>query len=324
MEINRIKIRTWSMLGERRAFGAGMLELASEMKNVFVIAADTKSSSGLDRFAVSYPERYLSAGIAEQNMVGIASGLASEGKVVFITSYSPFITGRCYDQVRIHLGYMQHNIKLVGLAAGVGLGIQGNSHYGLDDVTLMRAVPNMTIISPSDCTEVIKTVYAAYQYDGPVYLRLTGEQNVPILFKEDYDFQIGKAILLREGKDVAIIAAGTMVFQSLKAADILSRQGIEAQVINMHTIKPLDRSIVDKVCEDGSKLIVTVEEGTVSGGLGAAIAEYKAPKKNSPPQLLLGVNDFFPKAGDYPYLLEQCGLNAEKIADSIITKINAN
>jgi transketolase len=323
MEINRIKIRTWSMLGERRTFGAGILELAPELENIFVMSGDLKSSSGLDRFVASYPDKYRSAGIAEQNMVCIASGLASEGKVVFTTSFSPFITGRCYDQIRIHLGYMRHNVKLVGLAAGVGLGVQGNSHYGLDDVSLMRAVPNMAVISPADCTEVVKAIWAAYQYDGPVYLRLTGEQNVPVLYKEDYDFQIGKAITLREGNDIAIIAAGTMVHQSLKAAEILAQQGIGTSVVNMHTIKPLDTAVIDRACAQ-AKLIVTVEEGTVIGGLGSAVAEYKGAKKNTPPQLLLGIKDFFPHAGDYPYMLEQCGLTAEKIADSIAAKLNQN
>jgi len=311
------------MLGERRTFGAGILELAPELENIFVMSGDLKSSSGLDRFVASYPDKYRSAGIAEQNMVCIASGLASEGKVVFITSFSPFITGRCYDQIRIHLGYMRHNVKLVGLAAGVGLGVQGNSHYGLDDVSLMRAVPNMAVISPADCTEVIKAIGAAYQYDGPVYLRLTGEQNVPVLHKEDYDFQIGKAITLREGNDIAIIAAGTMVHQSLKAAEILARQGIGTSVVNMHTIKPLDTAVIDRACEQ-TKLIVTVEEGSVIGGLGSAVAEYKGAKKSAPPQLLLGIKDFFPHAGDYPYMLDQCGLTAEKIAASIAAKLNQN
>jgi transketolase len=322
MDINRIKIRTWSMLGERRTFGAGVCELAPELENLFIMSGDTKSSSGLDRYVATYPDKYLSAGIAEQNMVCMASGLASEGKVVFITSFSPFITGRCYDQVRIHLGYMQHNVKLVGLAAGIGLGVQGNSHYGLEDVSLMRAIPGMTIVSPADCTEVIKAIYACYLHDGPVYLRLTGERNVPVLYKEDYDFQIGKAISMREGKDVTIIAAGTMVAQSLQAADLLANHGIEASVINMHTIKPLDKLPIDQACEQ-SKLIVTVEEGTVIGGLGAAVAEYKTTKQNAPEQLILGINDFFPHAGTYPYMLEQCGLNSEKIASSIIDKINS-
>jgi transketolase len=321
MEINRIKIRTWSMLGERRTFGAGIFEYASEWDNLFVMSGDLKSSSGLDRYATSYPSQFLSAGIAEQNMVCIASGLASEGKVVFITSFSPFITGRCYDQIRIHLGYMGHNVKLVGLSAGVGLGVQGNSHYGLDDITIMRAIPNMTIVSPADCTEVVKAIYACYRHNGPVYLRLTGEINVPVLYKEDYDFQIGKAITLREGKDITIIAAGTMVYQSLQAAKFLSEQGIEASVVNMHTIKPLDSEVVDKACEQ-SKLIVTVEEGTVIGGLGAAVAEYKAAKKNAPAQLILGINDFFPHAGSYSYMLDQCGLSAEKITSAIINKLD--
>ncbi|MDR1584541.1 MAG: transketolase [Prevotellaceae bacterium] len=322
MEINRIKIRTWSMLGERRTFGAGIYELAAELDNLFIMTGDTKSSSGLDRYAAAYPDKYLSAGIAEQNMVCMASGLASEGKVVFITSFSPFITGRCYDQIRIHLGYMQHNVKLVGLAAGIGLGVQGNSHYGLEDVSLMRAIPGMTIVSPADCTEVVKAIQACYLHDGPVYLRLTGEQNVPVLYKEDYDFQIGKAITMREGNDVTIIAAGTMVAQSLRAADLLANQGIEASVINMHTIKPLDKESVDKACEQ-SQLIVTVEEGTVVGGLGAAVSEYKTAKRNAPEQLILGINDFFPHPGTYPYMLEQCGLSSDKIVSSIIDKLNS-
>jgi transketolase len=323
MELNRIQIKTWSMLGERRTFGAAIFEYASEWDNLFVMSGDVKSSSNLDRFAASFPTQYLSAGIAEQNMVCIASGLASEGKVVFAASFSPFITGRCYDQIRIHLGYMEHNVKLVGLAAGIGLGIQGNSHYGLDDIAIMRAIPNMTIVSPADCTEVVKSIYACYHHNGPVYLRLTGESNVPILNNNDYDFQIGKAITMRRGKDITIIATGSMVYQSLQAAKILSeKNNIEALVINMHTIKPLDKTVIDEACEQ-SKLIVTVEEGTVIGGLGAAVAEYVVAKRNAPPQLILGVNDCFPNAGSYLYMLEQCRLNAEGIKDSIINHLNA-
>ena len=190
MEINRINIRTWSMLGARRTFGTVMDAYANVFDKLFVMSGDLASSSGLDRFLHNHPEKFLSAGIAEQNMVGIASGLAAEGYVPFITSFSPFMTGRCYDHIRMHLGYMHHNVKLVGLAAGFGVGIQGNSHFGLDDVALMRAVPGLTIVEPADCTEVAKAVKAIYDYEGPVYLRLIGEAGSPVVNKADYDFEL--------------------------------------------------------------------------------------------------------------------------------------
>jgi transketolase len=322
IEINNIKMRTWSMLGMRRSFGAILSEIAHEMPSLFVMSADLKSSSGLDRFADAYPKQFNSVGIAEQNMICIASGLASEGKVVFITSFSPFITGRPYDQIRTHLAYMRHNVKLVGLGAGIGLGVQGNSHYGLDDISLMRSLPNMVVISPADCRELAKMIYASYDYDGPVYLRLTGEKNVPILFKENYNFQMGKSIIMKEGNDIAIVACGTMVYQSLKAAEILEGNGFSTQVINMHTIKPLDTGKIDLLCKS-VKLLVTAEEASVIGGLGSAVAEYKTTIKNAPPQLLLGIKDCFPKVGDYAYMLEQNDLRYDKMADSILDKINS-
>ena len=320
MEINRVNIRTWSMLGERRTFGACMDLYATEFEKLFVMSGDLMSSSGLERFVRNNPDRFLSPGIAEQNMIGIASGMAANGYVVFVTSFSPFITGRCYDQIRMHLGYMRHNVKLVGLAAGIGVGIQGNSHYGLDDVALMRAVPGMTIISPADCTEVVKATKAVYDFEGPVYLRLVGEQNNPIVNKGDYDFEIGKAITLKEGDDVTIFAAGTMVYQSLQAAKLLEEKGVSVIVVNMHTIKPIDRSAIDKACVS-SKLIVTVEEASVIGGLGAAVSEYLITGSARPELLMIGIDDIFPHAGSYPYMLKQCGLDADSIALRISTKL---
>jgi transketolase len=322
VEINKINIRTWSMLGSRGTFGVAMYEIAPFFDDIFAITADFTKSSGLDRYSKKYPAKYLTVGIAEQNLIGIASALASEGKVVFATSFASFITTRCFEQVKIHLGYMHHNVKLVGLAAGIGVTYQGNTHYGIDDVSLMRTIPCMTIVTPADCTEVVKATIASAQFDGPLYLRLVGEQNNPIVYTENYDFQIGKAITIREGKDVTIIASGTMVYRSLQAADILSGHGIEATVVNMHTIKPLDKSIIDRACEQ-SKLIVTVEEGTVIGGLGSSVAEYNVSKKNAPAQLILGINDFFPKAGSYYYMLDQCRLSPEKIAEDILHKYNS-
>ena len=315
MEINRINIRTWSMLGARRTFGTVMDAYADEFDKLFVMSGDLASSSGLDRFMHNHPEKFLSAGIAEQNMVGIASGIAAEGYVPFITSFSPFMTGRCYDQIRMHLGYMHHNVKLVGLAAGIGVGIQGNSHFGLDDVALMRAVPGMTIVEPADCTEVAKAVKAVYDYDGPVYLRLVGEAGCPIVNKEDYDFELGKAITMREGDDVAIVAAGTMVYQSLQAAKILEENGIECKVINMHTIKPIDKDALDSV--RSYKLVVCIEEANVIGGLGSAVAEYMSSKTNSPVVRIYGINDCFPHAGTYKFMLDKLELDAPHVAERI-------
>lgn len=319
MEINRINIRTWSMLGARRTFGSVMDAYGDEFEKVFVMSGDLLSSSGLDRFANNYPDKFKSAGIAEQNMVGIASGLAANGFVPFVTSFSPFITGRCYDQIRMNCGYMHHNIKLVGLAAGIGVGIQGNSHYGLDDVAIMRAVPGMTIVEPADCTEVAKAVKAVYEYEGPVYLRLTGEAGTPIVNKSDYGFEIGKSITLREGDDLTIVASGTMVYQSLQAAKSLAGKGIECKVINMHTIKPIDTDALDDI---STSLVVAVQEASVIGGLGSAVAEYLASKKNCPQVMTVGIDDCFPKAGSYNYMLAENGLDAEHIAEMVMERLN--
>lgn len=303
------------MLGARRTFGTVMDIYANEFDKLFVMSGDLASSSGLDRFLKNHPEKFLSAGIAEQNMVGIASGLAADGFVPFITSFSPFVTGRCYDQIRMHLGYMHHNVKLVGLAAGIGVGIQGNSHFGLDDVALMRAVPGMMIVEPADCTEVAKAIKAVYDYEGPIYLRLVGEAGSPIVNKADYEFELGKAITMREGNDVAIVCAGTMVFQSLQAAKQLAEDGIECKVINMHTIKPIDKDALESI--RGYKMIICIEETNVIGGIGSAVAEYLASKPNSPAVKIYGINDCFPHAGTYKFMLDKLGLDAPHIANRI-------
>jgi transketolase len=319
IEITKVKNRTWSMLGTRRTFGAALEEMSADWDRLFVMSGDAKGSSGLDRFANKYPRRYLSGGIAEQNMVCVASGLASEGKIVFITALSPFATGRCYDQIRVHLGMMRHNVKLVGIGSGIGLGSQGNTHYGLDDASLMCTLPNMTVICPADCAEVAKATEAAYYHDGPVYLRLCGESNTPVINTEDYDFRIGKAIKLREGEEVSIFASGTMVSQSLKAAELLAGAGISVSVTNMHTIKPLDTNAVDNAL--GAKLIVTAEEGFIHGGLSSVVLRHLSAKAIHPPMLSLGIDDIFPTVGSYSCILDQLGLSAEKIAASIRSRL---
>ncbi len=320
IEFNPKNIKRWMMMGTRNAFGTFLTEVAADHPELFAMTADFTKSTGLAKFKEQYPNQFLSAGIAEQNMIALASGLASEGKNVFASSFASFVTTRCYEQVKVNLGYMQHNVKLIGIASGLGVSHQGNTHFGLDDVSLMRAIPSMTIVVPSDCTEVAKAVLALTEFRGPAYLRLVGEGFVPIVNDDDYEFVLGKGIKKREGKDVLIIANGTMVSQSLKVSKELAEQGIEAAVVNMHTVKPLDTQIIDENLE-GKKLIVTIEEGQLNGGLGSAVAEYVSSLDNAHKLLRLGIHDMFPHAGSYNYLLEQCGLSVEQIKNQIIEKV---
>ena len=308
------------MLSTRNAFGTFLTELAADYPELFAITADFTKSTGLAKFKEQYPGQFLTAGIAEQNMISLASGLASEGKNVFACSFASFVATRCYEQVKINLGYMQHNIKLVGIASGLGVSHQGNTHFGLDDVSLMRAIPNMTIVVPSDCTEVAKATMALAEMKGPAYLRLVGEGFIPIVNPDDYEFTIGKGIVKREGSDVLLIANGTMVNQSLKVAEELEKEGISAGVVNMHTVKPLDTELLNQLVP-GKKLVVTVEEGQINGGLGSAVAEHLAAMGDTPKMIRIGVQDVFPHAGSYTYLLQQCGLDIESMKNVIISNI---
>lgn len=318
LEINASNARQWSRLGSRGTFGQAVLALGERYPDLMVMSADLGTSSGLDRFKKTFPDRFLNVGIAEQNLVGMAAGLAKEGYNVFATSFAPFISMRAAEQIRMNLGYMEMNVKAVAIGSGVSMGFLGNSHYGIEDAAVMRAIPNMTVVCPADCAEIVKTVEAAAQFKGPMYIRLTGAVNNPPVYTEDYAFQIGRAITLREGADVTIIANGSMVHESLEAAKLLEEQGIAAGVVNMHTIKPLDTAAVDAACAR-SGLIVTVEEHSIVGGLGSAVAEYKTALRRAPPQLIIGLPDRFDKAGDYRYLLEKHGLVAQQIAQRIRT-----
>ena len=315
IEITKAKARLWSRLGARAVLGQALLEAAKERDDFYVLSADLAQSSGLGRFRSEFPDRLINTGIAEQNMIGIAAGLAKDGTNVFATSFSPFVTMRACEQVRMNMGYMQLNIKTVGLGSGLVMAQLGNSHFGLEDGAVMRAIPGMTVVCPADGAEIMKTVEALCDFQGPAYLRLTGGPGLPVVYEEDFDFRIGKAISLREGKDIAIFAAGTMVHAALEAAGILTEQGIDASVIDMHTIKPLDTGAVEAQLD--KKLIVTVEEASVIGGLGSAVAECLAPVPVKPAQIALGVKDCFPHAGSYRYLLEEGGLTGSKIAERI-------
>jgi len=313
--ITPANVRLWSRLGARGTFGAAVLALSEECENLKVLSADLVISSGLDRLQKSRPEIVINTGISEQNLIGVASGLAKEENIVFATSFAPFISMRASEQIRMNLGYMQHNVKAVAIGSGLAMAHLGNSHYGLEDVSVMRAIAGMTVICPADGAEIFKTVFAAAKTNIPIYIRLTGIAPNPIVYNEEYDFEIGKAIIMRQGTDAAIITNGTMLYHSLEAANLLEQENTSVTVINMHTVKPLDIEAINKVLT--AKAIVTVEEHTVIGGLGSAVAEYLAPLKNRPPHLILGLPDVFGKSGEYNWLLEKYGLTSHGIAASI-------
>ncbi|MDR1481592.1 MAG: transketolase family protein [Synergistaceae bacterium] len=314
-DITPANSRIWSKMGSRAVFGAALLELASRRDDIYVLSADLIISSGLDRFSKAYPDRCFNVGIAEQNLIGVAAGMAHDGATVFATSFAPFISMRAGEQIRVNLGCMGLNVKAVGISSGLSIGHFGNSHYGIEDMSVTRSIPNITLLCPADGAEIFKVVFAAADLKGPVYIRLTGGVNNPVVYGCDYEFVIGKSIRLREGDDLTVITNGTMVYQSVKAAEILQGNGISASVVNMHTVKPLDTAAVDEAASRGP--VVTVEEHSVIGGLGSAVAERKSTLKNTFPQLFIGLPDSYGKPGDYAYLLEKYGLTGELIAKRI-------
>ncbi len=316
MILTEVMAKKWARIGQRATFGLVVLELAKNDKSLITLTADVSTSAGLERLKRTLPEQFLDVGIAEQNMMGIATGLASEGYNVITTTFAPFQTMRCLEQIRVNMGYMNTKVCMVGLASGIVLSTLGNTHCCLEDIAVLRGIPNIAIISPADCGEVAKAVEAAIKYTESVYIRLMGTANMPIVYKNNYDFQIGKGIILQEGKDIAIIANGTMVNESIKTAELLCEKGISVKLVNMHTIKPIDKELINEICKE-VKLIVTVEEHNKIGGLGSAVAEYKATLKNAPPQLFIALPDQYSKGGEYRELLKLYNLTAEQMSENI-------
>ncbi len=317
--INHKNARMWSLLGPSGTFGSALAELAKGNDKIVVLTGDMTKTAGLERFRKSFPDRLVNVGIAEQNMVGMAAGFASGSFVPFVVSFANFSVLRACETVRHFLGYMGRNVKLVGVGAGFSTGMFGPTHYGTEDVSIARTIPGITILSPADCTELVKALEATVNTDGPVYLRLTGVMNNPVVYNEDYDFEIGKAITLKQGTDVAIVATGTMVYNALKASEILENHGISVTLIDMHTISPLDTAVINREL-NSSKLIVSVEEHGTVGGLGGAIAEHMSSIRHNAVLLRLGIEDKFKDAGSYRFMLEQNELLPEQLAHNIQRK----
>lgn len=295
----------------RESYGNALAELGKEYDNLVVLDADLAGATKTSVFQKAFPQRHIDCGIAEANMTGIAAGLATCGKVPFVSSFAMFSAGRAFEQVRNSIGYPHLNVKIGATHAGISVGEDGATHQCNEDIALMRTIPGMVVINPSDDVEARAAVRAAYAYEGPVYLRF-GRLTVPVFNDSDtYKFEIGKGVVLREGKDVTLVATGLCVYESLEAAKLLEKDGIHAEVINIHTIKPLDEELIVTSALKTRK-VVTVEEHSVIGGLGSAVCDTLSEK--APTRVMkIGMNDVFGESGPAVALIQKYGLDAESI-----------
>ena len=293
-------------------FGKFMLDIARTEKKLILISADLGRSSGLDRFKNEFPDQYLSVGISEQNMIGVAAGLAREGFKVFVTSFAPFLSMRASEQVRMNLGYMKHNVNLVALGSGVGMGYLGNSHFGLEDLSIIRAIPNLKISAPADTAELGKILYDyTYKTNGPSYIRLTGIPGCEHLYNKDYNYKFGKNEKIIEGKDILIISSGSVTAQAKIAAENLKKLNISIGLINCHSIKPFNENIINEI--NNYKYLVVLEEHSIIGGLNSIISELLVKHSIKKKILPITLPDKFGPTGDYNFLIDYHGLSNKKI-----------
>jgi len=296
----------------RAAYGNTLVQLGAERDDFVVLDADLAAATQTGMFKKAFPERFYNCGIAEQNMIGIAAGIAATGKKVICSSFAMFAAGRAFEQVRNSIGYPHLNVIIGATHAGISVGEDGATHQCCEDIALMRTIPGMTIINPADETEAALAVRAAIDHDGPVYMRF-GRLAVPVVFGDDYKFEIGKGVELKGGNDVTIVATGLMVNEALEAYELLKEEGISARIINIHTIKPLDKEIILKAAKE-TGAIVTAEEHSVVGGLGSAVSEVLS-EEYPVPVVKLGVYDRFGYSGPAPKLLDEFGLRAVNIVE---------
>ena len=306
-------------IATRESYGNALAKFGAEYPDLVVLDADLANATKTQTFKNAFPDRFFDCGIAEANMTGIAAGLATCGKIPFISSFAMFAAGRNFEQVRNSIGYPQLNVKIGATHAGITVGEDGATHQCLEDIALMRTIPGMTVIVPADDTEVFAAVKAAIEHKGPVYLRFSRAASPVFYDPAELKFEIGKGITLKEGNDLTIIAAGVEVNYSMEAAEMLEKDGIKARVIDMHTIKPLDADLVLKAAAETGK-IFTVEEATVIGGLGSAIAELVSDK-NPVPVHRIGINDVFGESGPWSELMKKYKLDADGIYEQIKAKL---
>lgn len=303
-------------IATRESYGKALVELGAEHENIVVLDADLAAATKTGMFKKAYPDRFIDCGIAEGNMMGVAAGLAAAGKVPFASSFAMFAAGRAFEQVRNSIGYPHLNVKIGATHAGISVGEDGATHQCNEDIALMRTIPGMTVICPADDVEARAAVKAAYELQGPVYMRF-GRLAVPVINdRPDYKFELGKGVVLREGKDVTIIATGLCVAAALEAAELLAAEGVDAKVINIHTIKPLDEDLVAAAAKETGK-VVTVEEHSVIGGLGSAVCDALCAKAPVP-VMKIGINDVFGESGPALELIKKYGLDGEGIFRKVL------
>jgi len=303
-----------SKIATREAYGKILARLGGENRDIVVLDADLSKSTKTADFAQEFPERFFNMGVAEQNMLGTAAGLAAAGKIPFASSFAMFAVGRAFEQIRNSIAYPKLNVKIAATHAGISVGEDGASHQSVEDIAIMRALPDMTVIVPADATETELAVRAAVGINGPVYLRL-GRLGLPVLFDDSYDFEVGKANIIKEGSDATVIACGLMVGPALEAAERLAGENIGVRVINMATVKPIDREAVIKAARE-TKAIVTAEEHSVIGGLGSAVAEVLV--QTVPVVMeMVGLKDTFGESGPPAELLKKYGLTADDIITAV-------
>ena len=319
MNIDIDKLNKWAEKWPQAPLREACMDACEADKDVIILAADLAKALGVYD-CIKFENQYYNIGIMEQNMLGMACGLALEGKTPVATSFVPFLTLRACEQIRTSVCYMNLNVKLIGRNAGVVGGKAGTSHYGLEDITVMRSFPNMVVLSPSDGLSLYKGVRAMIEHKGPAYLRLSGAPTKKIIYDKDFDFEIGKAIKLKDGENVSILATGSMVEKAIDAMEILSAKGINAALYDFHTIKPLDTEAVLEAANKSS-LVVTIEENTVIGGFGSAVAEIMAQAGCGAKLKILGLIDAFMKIGTYETQLSKCGLLPEQIAQTIQSEL---
>ncbi|MFO7636898.1 MAG: transketolase family protein [Clostridia bacterium] len=307
-------------IATRQAYGDALAEFGAN-ENIVVLDADLSKSTKTDNFNKVYPERFFNMGIAEANMMSAAAGMATCGKTVFASTFAIFAAGRACEQIRNSICYPKLNVKVCATHAGISVGEDGASHQAIEDVGIMRSLPNMTVISPADAVETRLAVKACIEYVGPVYMRL-GRLNVPVIYDETYAFEWGKGVLLKDGSDVSIIATGLMVHEALKAYDILKEKGIDARIINIHTIKPIDKEIIINAARQ-TRAIITVEEHNIIGGLGSAVCEVLC--ENHPARVKrMGMMDTFGKSGTPDLLMQEYKLTAKDIVENVLEALKSD
>jgi len=324
MEYNKKNSKRWAIIGQRPTLGLAIQELAEHNDKVIAVVADVTGSAGLARMQSELPDQVVNVGIAEQNMMGIAAGLASEGFTVFTSTFAPFQAMRCLEQIRVNQGYMKQKVIMAGLASGVAYGELGYTHCCIEDMSILRSIPNIAVVSPADCMEVAKIVEAAAEYETSVYIRLMDTTNIPVVYTEDYEFAIGKAVPICEEGDIAVLANGTMVYPAMKAAQHIKEEtGKSVAVYDFHTVKPVDEELLTKLVNN-KKAILTVEEHSVIGGLSSAVSDFYSSNQINLPIYRMGIPDEYCHGAQHGTILKDYNLTEDGIYNKLLKIMEEN